>query len=473
MQRKSGFLVWLVIAVAVSALFLSWQYRDYRRASRTLPPAVTIADLQVGGMTREQALNALEVAFATPLTVTYHQETLSLCPSIVELQYDAARTASNLDAALADRRGVEGFLAHVLQRSSTPVTVPAAVSISEERLSRYLARVADQYDGPPQEPVALPAVLSFRPPRHGTRLDVEASRRRLAEGLVSASIQRIDLVVDVEEPPPKDLHLLRQLLEERLDDHRGLIPGIFVKDLDSGEELVLNGDVAFSGLSVLKIAVLEEVYRSLDQAPGPEATRLISETMNESGNSSANLLLKDPVGDGDAYEGAETLTDSMNRLGLRNTFMGAPYDEKDVGRQIVTDANSRTDISTDPDPFIQTTPLDVGLLLEMIHQCAQGGGALILNYPDALTPEECEEMIGWMTRNPLDSLIEGGVPQGTRVAHKHGWTSDTYADAGLVFSPGRDYVLVVFLHRPGWLEWDEGAPLIADVSTAAFNYFNP
>jgi len=473
LQRKSSYLVWLVIVAAVAALFLSWQYRDYRLTRQTLPPDLSMAGLQVGGMSRQQALNALEVAYATPLTVTYHQESLSLCPSVVELRYDAAQTAANLDAALVDWRGIEGFVAHVLRRGSAPVTVPVVVSFSEDRLSRYLERIAEEYDGPPQEPVALPAVLDFRPPRPGYRLDVESSRARLAQALMSASTQRVDLVVDVEEPPTVDPGLLRQLLEERLDDHPGLIPGIFIKDLQSGAEVTINSGAAFSGLSVLKIAVLEEVYRSIDGPPGPETIKLISETVTESGNFTANLLLRDVVADGDAYEATERLTDSMRRLGLLNTFMGAPYDEKDVGREIVTDANARTDVSVEPDPFIQTTPLDVGLLLEMIYQCTQGGGALVLNYPETVTPGECQEMVRWMTGNPMDSLIEGGVPSGTRVAHKHGWTSDTHADAGLVYSPGCDYVLVIFLYRPGWLEWDEGAPLIADISTATYNYFNP
>ncbi len=94
-------------------------------------------------------------------------------------------------------------------------------------------------------------------------------------------------------------------------------------------------------------------------------------------------------------------------------------------------------------------------------------------YPDFFTAGECAQMIEWMSMNRIDSLIEVGVPVGTDVAHEHGWTGDTQADAALVFGPGGDFVLVVFLHRPGWLEWEEGAPLIADIATATYNYFNP
>jgi beta-lactamase class A len=159
-------------------------------------------------------------------------------------------------------------------------------------------------------------------------------------------------------------------------------------------------------------------------------------------------------------------------LGLVNTFMVAPYDEV-TSLTVVTLANSRTDITTTPDPYRQTTSLDIGLLLEMIYQCSHGGGALMVAYPGSFTVEECNQMVEWMSMNRIDSLIEAGVPVGTRVAHKQGFTSDTHADAAIVFSPGGDFVLVVYLYRPQWLEWEESAPLITDIATVTYNYFNP
>ncbi|MGD8968706.1 MAG: serine hydrolase [Anaerolineae bacterium] len=473
MQRKSGYIVWLIIAIAVAVLLLAWQYLGYRLTNRTLPAGMRMAGLSVENMTREQALNALDVAFATPLTVTYQEHQLSLSPSAVELRYDDNLTGANLDAALAVWWSFDGFISYLLGHTFESREVPVAVGYSEQRLVRFLDRVAYQYDQPPQGPVALPAVLDLRPGQPGSSLNVAASRARLASALVSADRETVELVVESQEAPLMDIELLRQLLETRLDDQPGLIPGIFVKDLQTGDELMINAEVAYSGLSVLKIAVLEEAYRSLDQPPSVETAKLISETMTESGNFTANLLLRDVIDDGDSHEAAEKLTASMNRLGLQNTFMAAPYDEKDVAATITTPANSRTDISTDPDPFIQTTPLDIGVLLEMIYQCSHSGGALMLTYPETLTADECQEMLKWMSQNRIDNLIEGGVPAGTEVAHKHGWISDTHADAGLVFTPGGDYVLVIFLHGPEWLQWEESAALIADISSAAYNYFNP
>jgi len=473
LRRKSGVIVWLVIIIAVPALFLTWQYVDYCSTSRTLPAGMTMAGMSVEGMMGEQALDALEAAFATPVQVTYREQQLSLYPDSVELRYNVEETAANLDEALSARGGLGGFIAYVLRRPPEPVDVPVVVTFSEERLDGFLARVARQYDQPPQGPVPLPVSLTFRPGQPGYELEAELSRARLAAALVSATDHQVDLVVLTEEAPSLNMDALGQLIESLLDDHASLLPGIFIKDLQTGTELEINADVAYAGLSVLKIAIMEETYRALEAPLDPEITDWLSNTLGTtSSNFQANLLLRDVIGGGDGYRGAENLTGSMNYLGLRNTFMVAPYDE--VGAlTIVTPANSRTDVTTEPDPYMQTTPLDIGLLLEMIYQCSHGGGALMVVYPGAFTADECGQMIEWLAANRIDSLIEAGVPAGTVVAHKHGFTGDTHADAALVFSPGGDFVLVVYLYRPQWLEWEESSALIADIATATYNYFNP
>lgn len=473
MRRKSGLIAWIVIVAAIIVLFFTWQYTGYRITTRTLPAGMTMAGLSVEGMTRAQALDALEGAFATPVELTYQGQPLTLSPDIVELRYDAERTAANLDAALSPRNGLDGFVAYILRRPFAPVDVPVAVSYSQERLDGFLAHVVNQYDHPPIPPVPLPDSMTFRSGRPGYRLDVETSRARIAAALVSASDRQVELAVREEAAPPMDLDTLGQMIQTMLDNHPGLIAGIFVKDLQTGDELAINAQVAYAGLSILKIAIMEEAYRVLDTPLSPDVSDWLSDTLGvTSSNFKANLLLRDVIGNGDGYRGAENLTASMNYLGLRNTFMVAPYDE--VGTlTIVTPANSRTDITTEPDPLMQTTPLDIGLLLEMIYQCSHGGGALMAAYPGAFTATECSQMIEWMSGNYIDSLIEAGLPVGTRLAHKHGWTSDTHADAGIVFTPGGDFVLAVFLYRPEWLEWEESAPLIADIATATYNYFNP
>ncbi len=471
-KRRQSCIVWIIIIGAIPVLFLAWQYVDYRLEIRTLPADMTVGGLSVEGMTRRQALNALEVAFATPLEVAYHDQRLTLPPDMVDLRYDMDGTADNLDDALAPRRGLSGFVSHLLRRSGDPIDVPVAVTYSEQKLDRFLTRIADRYDRAPMEPVALPDSLTFRIGKPGFRLDVDASRARLVAALTSAATHQVALVVETE--PASDLEpaLLMTMLHSILEDHEGLVTGVFVKDLASGDELAINAEVAYNGMGVLKVAVLAEIYRALDEAPDVETLQLISETITADDDSAANVLLRDVIDEGDSHQGADLLTASLQRLGLKNTFMTAPYGV-DTASTVVTPANARADVDTDPDDTMQTTPLDMGLFLEMIYQCDRGGGALLVAHADDLTSDACREMIEWMSENRIDSLIEVGVPADTQVAHKEGLTADTHADVGLVFSSGGDFVLSVFLHRPDWLPWEESAPLIADIATATYNYFNP
>ena len=111
----------------------------------------------------------------------------------------------------------------------------------------------------------------------------------------------------------------------------------------------------------------------------------------------------------------------------------------------------------------------------MLYQCSSyGGGAFEVVFPEELTPSECTLMLDALKLNRLGSLLEAGVAEGTPVAHKHGFgEGDTIGDAGVVFSTGRDYVIVIYTWHPVALEWVAVSPIIANVSRIVYNYFNP
>jgi beta-lactamase class A len=118
------------------------------------------------------------------------------------------------------------------------------------------------------------------------------------------------------------------------------------------------------------------------------------------------------------------------------------------------------------------------MLLEDIYQCAQNGnGTLSAVFPGEITQTECQAMISLLVNNKLPSLLTAGVPEGTQIAHKHGWVStngiiNTIGDAGVIYTPGGNYVLVAFLHHPDQLVWEPSSKLIADLSRAVYNYYN-
>ena len=473
MRRRRGGGMWVVLILAgVLLALLAWQFMGYRRSLRGLPAGMTVAGLDVEGRTIDQVVDELGSAFAQPVQLTYRDQALALTPESVAFQFDPEGTRAALELAVQGRAGVKGFLAYLLRRPPERVEVLPAATYSVDRLEGFLNMVAQQSDHPPQEPVPIPESRTFRAGRPGYALDHEASRQRVADALLSAVDREADLVVHIGEAPPLEMAHLEEMLEALVADFAG-VPSIFVKDLQTGEELEINPAVAYAGTGVLKIAVLVEAYRALDEPPTVEQMHWITQTMTGNDNLYANRLLQDVIGHGDVYQGAQNLTTSMVYLGLLNTFVAAPYDVEEVPFTVVTPANSRTDINTQAGPDMQTTASDIGLLLEMIYHCSTGGGALMVAYPGAFTPQECQQMLEVMAQNQTDSLIEVGLPPETPLAHKDGWVGHTHADAAIVFGPAGDFLLVVFLHQPNWLAWELSNPLVADIAAATYNFFNP
>ncbi|MBI3738597.1 MAG: serine hydrolase [Chloroflexi bacterium] len=75
-------------------------------------------------------------------------------------------------------------------------------------------------------------------------------------------------------------------------------------------------------------------------------------------------------------------------------------------------------------------------------------------------------------------LIEAGVPEGTQVAHKHGWVTDVdgvirnFSDAGIVYTPGGNFVLAIYAHHPVQIVFDEANALFANLAQSVYNYYN-
>ncbi|MBK7178305.1 MAG: serine hydrolase [Chloroflexi bacterium] len=297
--------------------------------------------------------------------------------------------------------------------------------------------------------------------------------------LYRPSSREARLVIDPLQPQRPDINLLTRLLVNYMQEYEQSTGGsaaIFVYDLNSGEEVDINSSVPMSGIDLLRIPIVLETYRNLDNVPTLSQRELISDTlMVQPDPASANQLLNVIAGTDDPYLGASMVTDMLQRMGLVNSYLLVPFgaDPRAGQRPLATPANSAEGIRTNPDLYRQLTAEDIGLLLANIYYCAQGqGGAISALFADQITQEECQQILDYMTQNKIESLLEAGVPPTVTIAHRHGWISDTHGDAGIVFSPGGDYVIVEILYKPDWLEWEVSSPLLTDISRATYNFFN-
>jgi uncharacterized protein YraI len=265
------------------------------------------------------------------------------------------------------------------------------------------------------------------------------------------------------------------LLQQGFAPFSERLASVFVMDLRTGDTFTINDGVAFSGMSLTKIAILAAYFRKFRGPLSADQAFLVADTMMCSENITTNQLLEQ-IGDGDALRGAQRVTAFMQGLGLNGTFIMRQYvlSEDEAPLSAGTIQTGADQISTRPDQSNQIVPKDLGWLLAGIYQCAYDGtGLLIERYPDDFDAQQCRRMLYAMDANQIGVFLEAGVPTGTRVIHKHGWIDDTHGDAGLVIGPNGAYVFVAALYGRDWLEFDTSSVVIAELARMTWNALNP
>lgn len=465
----------IITLLIVGSLYLLYEGFLYYRAQDKMPPGMTIGGVNVAGLTIDQTAERLTEVYASPILLNHREETVELIPADVGFMIDLDSMLSEAEAHRAPEEWWQGYLEFVIGRALTPVEIELRATHDRDLLLERLDMLASFMDKPATGPRLIPESETFVLGQDGYVTDVAGSLPDVEAALYRPTERSVELVVEDQEALAFDINILRESVEQQLQSFDG-VGSVFIMDLQTGEELGINADHAISGLSILKIPIFVAAYRALDEEPSAEVQEMFYDTAVRSSNYGANLLLHIIAGEANTYRGADLLTETMHELGLINTFMVVPYDAPTVPTRpdtMVTPANSRADSPFVADPSRQTTAEEIGTLLAEIYHCAQGGGALLAVFPGEITPDECQAIIDLMVLNEEGNLIRFGVPDSVRVSHKHGWDGTTYGDAGIVFSPGGDYVLVEYVHLPNqWLEADVSFPILREISREVYNYFN-
>lgn len=486
LEMIGAFLV--LIAMGVFILQLS----AFSKERQDLPASMQMGDVPVGGLSRVEAQAYLESVYGNPVTVMVRGEELHLLPSQVGFQIDSDTMLAQADEIRTEGTFWTGFWDFLWNRPEQPYTIPLAADYSEEQLENWVKDVAQRYNREASSPQVSAEGAIVGTGSEGQKVDQEESIELLGKALMTPVNRMVELPMESEAALEIEVSTLEKMLREYIlsTGFQGLV-SVYVIDLQTGDEVEmaidmrdLNNpadvtcDVAYASTSTIKIPILTEYFRYLDELPLPYEMEKVEITMTLSGNWSANSMLLD-IGGGDQIAGTQIVTDSMrNTLGLTNTFIAAPFDEEVttfLTTPAFTAARDGSCINTNPDIAMQTTPRDLAVLLEMIYACAEyEGGGLLAAYGDQFTQTECEMMLDIMSQNEEGQLIMAGVPEDVTVAHKHGWASDTHSDAGIVFSPGGDYVITFFLWAEiDWLPAALSFPVMEGISATVFNYFNP
>ncbi len=106
-------------------------------------------------------------------------------------------------------------------------------------------------------------------------------------------------------------------------------------------------------------------------------------------------------------------------------------------------------------------------------------GTLAAVFTGKVTQSECQMMVTYLSKNnDWSGFWMPPCRMGSRIAHKHGWVAETdgvihtMLDAGIVYGPQGNYVIVVAMYQPTQLIFDIGNYLFGQISRAAYNYFD-
>jgi len=485
--RRGGpnLLRWVSITLLLAAVVLTfYELVAYSRVRSRLPEGLTIAGVPVGGLDRAGATERLLQVYSTQVELQYGDQLIHLTPASVGYRLD---TETMLAAAELDRTADNfwsGFWDFLWNRPGDAGSIPLRSEYSQAQLEATLRDIAARYDKPGDPIEPIPGSPNFAAGNPGSVLDLARASELVGRALNTSTDRRISLPVVETNPERPTFATLGRLLRQNIDvaGFSGLVD-LYLMDLRTGEELQLayldNQDipadpgVAFTAASTIKIGIMVAFYRYFDEPLDVEADRLMRQMITLSGNDPADWLTQRIS----AFDGPIKVTDTLQKLGLESTFIAGYFKlGSDLMRVYRTPGNQRSDINTRPDIYNQTTAAEIGMLMADIYQCADGGGTLLAVFPGEITPSECRHMLDLLAENHIGVLIEAGVPEVTRVAHKHGWTESPLrwlSDVGTVYTPGGDYVLSVFLWNDPEMVWEPTSELVAELSRAVYNYFNP
>lgn len=458
-------------AGVLGLLLLLGLWRFYATADQ-LPQNVYLGDVNVSGLTREQALARVNAILKEPVILRHSGQTFPIIPGNVGFTVNEGVANVSIQLVLDAKRGLARFpawlAASLRPMPSETQRLPAPINYDTQRLGQSLREVAEQINRSPRAPAP------GAPGQDGLQLAVGDATELIVKALNSSNQRVVDLPVDVVPADPLRLKALSDVMGKTLAAYMQQNPthivGMYLKDLRTGEESGQYADVAFGVPGWLRVFAALEATR----ATGLEgALRARASAALVNGDDLAYVELLAAGGGADAARGVSSLNANMKKLGFVNTYLNAPPGQRGQPVSIVTDGNTRAQqLGMRLDADAQSTPAEVALLLETLEQCRAGGGALLLAYAGQLTRERCDTLLTVLAGNDQNALLGNGT-EAAQIYRRQSVSASTHADAALVRAPSGSYVLSVVIHAPnGAPSWDSSAALMRDLATSSHVYFN-
>lgn len=215
-------------------------------------------------------------------------------------------------------------------------------------------------------------------------------------------------------------------------------PSVFVWDYESGNYADFNADEVFATASIIKLPVLAELFRSIEQGELTIYDEMsLTEYYRTEGSGSLQFKAANSTYTIDTLA-RMMITESDNSA--TNMLMAKLGSMTDINRAIRNWGLKHTGVQTwlpDYDGTNHTTARDMATILYN------------LDNPNFLSVSSRERIFDYMGHVHNNRLIQAGLPAGTVFMHKTGDIGKMLGDAGIVFAPnGKKYIVVILANRP-------------------------
>jgi beta-lactamase class A len=227
--------------------------------------------------------------------------------------------------------------------------------------------------------------------------------------------------------------------------------GVAVKNLRTGQGVLINPDSPFEAASLFKLPVMYEVFKQREaRALSFDEQLVLTDRHVAYDLGTLDRPAGATMGVWEALERMITFSDNSSAV-LLTDRVGAFA----VNRDLVALGMPQTRVLLDD---LTTSPADMLRLLEML---ALG---------EAVSPSASAEMVQLLARQRVNNRLPSLLPPDTTVAHKTGNLPGVVNDVGIVYGPSGPFVVAVLVDRTN----DEGEAIraTADIALMAYRRFN-
>lgn len=249
---------------------------------------------------------------------------------------------------------------------------------------------------------------------------------------------------------------LEQIILEETEGKQGEY-AVAIKNLKTNEEFFLNENQKFGSASLYKLWVMGETFRQIESGKISMDTRLSDSVENLNrrfGLASESAELKE----GSVTRTVKTALEDMITISanypayLLSSKLGSSNIKDFITDNRFTNSALGT-LNSEP----STTPLDIFKFYEKLYK------------RELVSKSASNEMLEILKRQTLNDRIPKYLPKNIVVAHKTGELFGFKHNAGIVFSPKGDYIIVLFSNTRNHTT---AAEVEAQISKRVFEYFN-